>query len=216
MQQLVLDIRPPEAPSLADIICGRNTEVLATLGKLCEVGCPEPVYFWGPAGCGKSLMMSVLSACLGGVVVVDGRQPAWPVEDGPMLIDNVDSLSEQEQIKAFDWYNRNRANEQPWVATGTQPPSGLKQLRDDLRTRLGWGLVYRIYPLNDNDRRQALYRRAHQLGFELDPMIADYLLNRYSRDLRQLLALVDALDRFSLEQRRRVTLPLLKSLLPNT
>jgi DnaA family protein len=216
MQQLVLNIQPLSTAKLDDIVCGRNAETVAILHEICDGSFVEPVYLWGPTGCGKSLMISVLSECLANAPIVEGRWPNWPGTSGPLLIDDVEKLSADNQIVAFDRYNRNKAQKHVWVATGSQPPSGLTHLRDDLRTRLGWGLIYQIYPLNDDEKRHALFKRSHQLGFELDPAIADYLLTRYSRDLRQLLSVVDALDRFSLEQQRRVTLPLLRELLPNT
>lgn len=184
------------------------------LRTICEGSYTEPLYLWGPAGCGKSLMLIVLSACLARAHLIDGKRPDWPDRPSPLLIDDADQLSSENQLVAFDRYNRNKAEKLVWVATGPQAPSGLTDLRDDLRTRLGWGLIYQIHPLNDDEKRHALLKRAEQLGFELDPTIADYLLTRYSRDLRQLLSVVEALDRFSLEQHRRVSLPLLKALLP--
>lgn len=216
MQQLVLNIQPLRPARLEDIVCGRNAEALAMLRSICEGNFTEPVYLWGPAGCGKSLMLGALSAGLPGSRVIAGRQPDWPHEPGPLLVDDVDQLSSENQVVAFDRYNRSKLDKQVWVATGSQAPAGLTSMRDDLRTRLGWGLIYQIHPLDDTEKRQALARRAERLGFNLDRAIADYLLTRYSRDLRQLLSVVDALDRFSLEQQRQVTLPLLKTLLPGT
>ncbi|MGO9445332.1 MAG: HdaA/DnaA family protein, partial [Thiobacillaceae bacterium] len=189
-------------------------EALAMLQSICEGRDHEPVYLWGPAGCGKSLMLHALAECLPNARLLQGENPDWPQASQPLLIDDADRLTEENQIRAFDHYNRNRADQQVWVASGLQAPSGLTSLRDDLRTRLGWGLVYQIYPLNDAEKREALLKRAEQLGFALDGAIADYLLTRYSRELRQLLAIVEALDRFSLEQHRQVSLGLLKSLLP--
>lgn len=213
MQQLVLDIRPLAPAKLDDIVSGRNAEALTMLCSICKGDYPGPAYLWGPAGCGKSMMLNVLAECLDSKVI-DGKRPGWPQETKPLLVDDADQLSPKDQILAFDRYNRNKANNMVWVATGSQAPSGLAHMRDDLRTRLSWGLIYQIHPLNDAEKRQALLKRAGQLGFDLDSAIADYLLTRYSRDLRQLLAIVEALDRFSLEQQRRITLPLLKNLLP--
>ncbi len=174
----------------------------------------EPIYLWGPRGCGKSLMLTALAASLPGASLVNGSTSSWPIQTGALLVDDVDHLDGNDQIEAFKRYNRNKSAALVWVASGSQAPAGLANLREDLRTRLGWGLIYHLHPLNDAEKRQALVKRADQLGFELEGSIADYLLTRYSRDLRQLLAVVDALDLFSLEQHRRVTLPLLKSLLP--
>jgi DnaA-homolog protein len=214
MQQLVLNIQPLASIKLGEIVCGRNAEVLAMLQSICEGNDHEPVYLWGPTGCGKSLMLHALAEGLPNACLLKGENPDWPQSPQPLLIDDADRLTDENQILAFDHYNSNKAHRQIWVAAGLQAPSGLTSLRDDLRTRLGWGLVYQIHPLNDAEKRQALLKRAEQLGFELDGAIVDYLLTRYSRELRQLLAIVEALDRFSLEQHRQVSLALLKSLLP--
>lgn len=215
MRQLALEIRPLAPVRLEDIVPGSNAEVLAMLCAIGESKQHEPIYVWGPPGCGKSLMLAALTESLPSAALVSGSSPSWPAQAGPLLIDDVDQLDEGNQVEAFNRYNRNKAAALPWVASGSQAPAGLSSVREDLRTRLGWGLVYQIHPLNDAEKRQALLGRAGQLGFELDGAIADYLLTRYSRDLHQLLAVVDALDRFSLEQKRRVSLPLLKMLLPS-
>ena len=214
MQQLALNIQPLAPIRLEDIVPGSNAEVLAMLCAISEGKQQGPVYLWGPPGCGKSLMLAALSESLPGASLVMGSTPSWPAHAGALLIDDVDRLDEENQIEAFNRYNRYKAAAMVWAASGSQAPSGLSELREDLRSRLAWGLIYQLQPLNDVEKRQALVRRADQLGFELEGAIADYLLTRYSRELRQLLAVVDALDRFSLEQQRRVSLPLLKTLLP--
>jgi DnaA family protein len=214
MQQLALNIQPLAPVRLEDIVPGTNAEVLAMLRAVSTGKLHEPVYLWGPPGCGKSLMLAALRESLPDATLVIGSSPSWPAQATALLIDDVDRLDEIDQVEAFNRYNRNKAATLAWAASGSQAPAGLNRLREDLRTRLGWGLVYQLHPLNDVEKRQALVGRADQLGFELDGAIADYLLTRYSRDLGQLLAVVDALDRFSLEQQRRVSLPLLKTLLP--
>jgi DnaA family protein len=129
-----------------------------------------------------------------------------------VALDNVECLAETSQIAAFDAFNEARASGRMWLATGNNAPAALS-VREDLRTRLGWGLVFRLQPLTDEDKQAALRRHAIALGFELDPAIASWLLTRHGRDLSYLLQVVEALDRYSLETRRRVTLPLLKALL---
>jgi DnaA family protein len=98
------------------------------------------------------------------------------------------------------------------IAAGAAPPVQLK-LREDLVTRLAWGLVYQVSALTDVDKGCALDRHAAARGFRLPPEVRDFLLTRGRRDMPSLLGMVDALDRYSLETKRPVTVPLVKELL---
>ena len=212
MQQLLLDIRPAARPTLDNYIPGPNRELLDHLKRWLKGETTETaLYIWGPPGSGKTHLLNALAAEAGGLVWDGGSEIA---PDAPLLaVDDVESLSESAQIAAFDAFNRAKAAGQRFAAAGENAPAGLK-LREDLRTRLGWGLIYRLYPLNDADMQAALVKHAQDLGFELDPAIAAWLLTRASRNLGQLLQIVEALDRYSLQTKRRITLPLLKEILP--
>ncbi|NWG39618.1 MAG: DnaA regulatory inactivator Hda [Hydrogenophilaceae bacterium] len=211
MQQLLLDIRPAASPSLDNYIAGPNQELVSHLLEWKTGKTPEKsLYLWGPPGSGKTHLLRALT-----------RQPAalyWngadEIPDATRLIalDDVEQLSEAPQIKAFTAFNHAITAGTLWIAAGKNAPSGLS-VRDDLRTRLGWGLVYRLQPLGDQDMQDALILHARNLGFDLDPAIPAWLLARQRRDLGYLLQVVEALDRYSLQTQRRVTLPLLKSLL---
>ena len=89
----------------------------------------------------------------------------------------------------------------------------MMSLREDLRTRLGWDLVFRLDPLSDADKYAALKTHAQQLGLPLSDDVLDWMLTHYSRDIRQLFALVDAIDRYSLSKHRTVTVPLMRAML---
>ncbi|MGH8622677.1 MAG: HdaA/DnaA family protein, partial [Burkholderiales bacterium] len=65
----------------------------------------------------------------------------------------------------------------------------------------------------DENKAQALADHAASRGFRLAPEVSDFLLTRSRRDLPTLLATLDALDRYSLETRRPVTVPLARELL---
>ena len=81
-------------------------------------------------------------------------------------------------------------------------------LREDLRTRLGWDLVFRLDPLSDADKLAALSAQAAERGMHLAPEIINWMLTHHERDIRKLAALIDALDRYSLANGRPITLPL--------
>jgi DnaA family protein len=83
-------------------------------------------------------------------------------------------------------------------------------LREDLRTRLGSGLVYHLIPLSDEEKRAALTAQAEARALSLPPGAIDYLLTHATRDMRHLTAILAALDRHSLEYKRPITLPMLR------
>jgi len=86
-------------------------------------------------------------------------------------------------------------------------------MRDDLRTRLGWGLSFALQPLSEADARLALQQEAARRGVSLNDDVLGYLLTHHERDLGSLMRLLDRLDRFALTQHRGVTIPLLKQML---
>lgn len=200
MQQLLLDIHPTAQPTLDNFIAGPNAELLDHLHRWLNGEAKETaLYLWGPPGSGKSHLLTALTAC--------GKQ----VETH----DDIDQLNHAGQIAAFDSFNHARAENRLWIAAGKNAPSGLN-IREDLRTRLGWGLVYRLLPMSDADKQAALIRHASGLGFDLDPAISAWLLTHQTRDLGRLLQIVEALNRYSLQTKRRISLPLLKEVLPQS
>jgi DnaA family protein len=98
------------------------------------------------------------------------------------------------------------------LVSGKESSQYLK-LRNDLRTRLGWGLVYQVHVLSDEEKALALTQRAHQQGFVLPTEVTQYLLRHGRRDLPSLFAVLDALDKHSLRLHRVPSVPLLKEIL---
>jgi DnaA family protein len=113
----------------------------------------------------------------------------------------------------FNLFNEVRAHPtSALVAAGNAAPIGMT-VREDLRTRLGWGLVFHLAPLPDEGKAAVLKHAARERGIMLADDVPAYLLTHFRRDMPSLMALLDALDRFSLEQKRAVTLPLLRTML---
>jgi DnaA family protein len=127
-------------------------------------------------------------------------------------MDDCEQLSPDTQIAAFNLYNEVKENGGLLVASGNQPPLALA-LREDLRTRLGWGLIYQLQGLTDDEKIAALTQTAQARGMNLSPGVLPYLITHFRRDMQSLSAMLDALDRYSLETQRPITLPLLRSLL---
>lgn len=215
MQQLLLAIAPQPVPTLDNFVVGRNRELLDTLRDFASgAGSERFIYLWGEAGSGKSHLLAACAAAArdsGYAPFADTVPATW---DGgtPALLDDVDTLDDAGQVDLFNLYNRLRDEGGSLLAAGSAPPAQLA-VRPELATRLGWGLVFRVQSLSDEEKTAALESHARQRGFTLPPEISGYLLRHHRRDLPALMAALDALDRYSLERQRPVSVPLLRELL---
>jgi DnaA family protein len=129
-----------------------------------------------------------------------------------LVVDDVDRLSATAQITLFRSYNSARLGRYGLLLSGPLPPAELA-LREDLRTRIGQCLIYELKPLSDEEKAAALRHHADGRGMRLDDAIIAYLLRHGRRDLPSLLAVVEALDKTSLELKRPATLPLLREIM---
>jgi DnaA family protein len=130
-----------------------------------------------------------------------------------ITVDDVDQLDERLVGSLFRILNTVQASKALHIfMAGSAAPAAL-ELREDLRTRLGWGLVFQTQLLDDDEKIQALGEAAKARGLVLSPDVLPWLLSRFYRDMPSLMALIDALDAYSLETKRAVTLPLVRELL---
>ena len=131
-------------------------------------------------------------------------------------MDDVHLYNLEQQHTAFNWFVNalTPATGSPrWVlAAGALPPADLK-LRDDLRTRLGWGHVYALHVLSESERRSVLRQEADARGVFLSDEVMGFMLSRFSRDLGSLMQLLDNLDHYALQTQRAITIPLIKLML---
>jgi len=214
LSQLILDISPENFPTLDNFVVGRNLELLSALRHALAGNSKErSFYLWGENGSGKS---HLLQACVNAeqeahrsAVYANGSVPQFA---GVVAVDDVEQLDDAAQIVLFDLYNQMRESGGMLLVSGKESPLHLK-LRDDLRTRLGWGLVYQVHALSDEEKSLALSQHAQAKGFTLPPEVTQYLLHHGQRDLPSLIAVLDALDAHSLRLHRAPTIPLLKEIL---
>jgi DnaA family protein len=225
-RQLTFELLEDAPPSFANFLPGSNTEAVAHLaafarGELAE----KSVLLWGAPGSGKShLVAAVLAAAPGALVGVETGEsaeagdalpasvPDAAASNGVVAVEDVDRLGEAGQARLFTIFNECRRRGIRLLTTARVPPAEAP-LRDDLRTRLGWGLVLELKALGDAEKPAALAAYAAGHGFRLSPDVVGFLLSHLRRDMGTLLAMVRALDRYSLATKRPITVPLVRELL---
>ncbi|MDP2238924.1 MAG: DnaA regulatory inactivator Hda [Burkholderiales bacterium] len=221
MKQLALDIVAALSPTLDNFVPGRNAELLHNLERMVAGEADERfIYIWGAAGSGRShLLMGAVAAARDAGASAACIACAAETQFGEgiermdcVAVDNADRLGEAAQVALFNLYNLLREGRGALIVSGDAPPMQLK-LRQDLVTRLGWGLVYQVHALTDEEKTRALMVHAEGRGFRLSGEVCNYLLHHVRRDLPTLLAMLDALDRHSLETKRQITVPLVRELL---
>ncbi len=194
MKQLLLDIKPAAPPTLQNFVVGRNAEALSSLQTAVNGQNPQFIYLWGESGSGKSHLLQACKAI------------------GASIVDDVHLLNNDAQIDLFNQYNQRKEAGEWMITAGLHAPTQMG-LRDDVATRLAWGLVYQLQPLNDMEKATALKQHAFERGMKLPDEVVDYCLRYLRRDLPTLMTTLDALDEWSLTMQKPITVPMLRKLL---
>ena len=242
MQQIALDIGLRTPPTLDNYFPGPNAAALAHLrhwlparpdggpadvvrphGGPSDVLRPDsaPTYVWGPEGSGKTHLLQAAVAGLRaqghnvGYLDSDTQEPpAFDESWSAVVMDDVHLYADALQHTAFSWFVQAHTLQRPVLAAGRLAPVDLA-LREDLRTRLGWGHVLGLQLLDETQSRAVLRQVADARGLVLSEEVMDFSLRRFSRDLGSLMQLLDGLDRYALQTQRALTIPLVKSMLEN-
>jgi len=216
-QQLLLALSESPPPTLDNFIPGGNAAVLAALRAFGGDPAQRGLYLWGGHGSGRSHLLRGWCAARGGHYVDARVSPdlGGITASAALAVDNCEALSGPGQIALFNLYNQARAAADAaayLLVSGPLPPPQLK-LRDDLQSRLAWGLSLEVAPLSDAEKQAALQTHAQARGMKLPDDIVAYMLAHVRRDMPTLMHIIDALDTASLTAKRPVTLPLLRELL---
>jgi len=183
------------------------------------------LYLEGPAGSGKSHLG--LAACAEAERV--GRSAAYlplrtaagrlgqaleALDADLVALDGLEAIAghRDDEVALFDFHNRARAAGKGVLYLAAAAPAVLPLVLPDLRSRLGQCTRIALRTLDDDGRRQVLRDRANRRGLVLEEAAIDWLLTRTGRDLVQLLALLERIDRESLAAQRRVTVPFLRTM----
>ena len=225
--QLALGLHLDPGRRFDSYFAGPNRVAVALLRAMGEAGGEQQAFLWGPRGRGKSHLLQAACVDAGGrglrATYLAAERPGFDWTRGfegleslhLVCLDDVQHLltGAQAELALFDLINRLRASGTGLVISADCAPAELRPQLPDLLSRLHWGPVIQLQPLDDADSAAALQMRARHLGLHLSDEVAAYMLNRYPRDLPGLLARLDRLDRASLQAQRALTKPFVRQVL---
>jgi DnaA family protein len=211
-----------------DLYCAAdNALALTELKQVARGGASRNVYLWGDTGTGKSHLLHAACAAAADA----GRRAALvplaqshrlapalleDLEDLDLVcIDDLDAIAGQPawEQPLFHLFNRMREAPRPLVFAARTSPAGCAIALPDLKSRLGWDLVFRLAPLQEAERFAALRGRAQMRGMKITDEVLNYLSRRIPRDMHSLFAWLERLDRESLAAGKRLTVPFVRDLL---
>ncbi|ADE14052.1 DnaA regulatory inactivator Hda [Nitrosococcus halophilus Nc 4] len=227
-QQLPLPIGEYGAPSFENYYLADSNRELVAAVERCGQGEGERfLYLWGPSGVGKTHLL--LAACQ--AAAQRGERVAYvPLKRAAIMAPEILRGLEAAALVAIDdidriagcryWeesllhlYNLSREGPSQLLLASSKKPGALPLLLPDLRSRLGWGLVYQLQPLDDHQKHAALKLQAAKRGMELPDEVAAFLLRHSDRDMHSLSDLLAQLERASMAAQRRLTIPFARQVL---
>mgnify|MGYP006094358651 FL=1 len=188
----------------------------------------EPfLYIWGNGSPGLShlLQASCNKSTAEGrgaiyVPLADQSQFAPQILEGAeslslVCIDDIESIAGDVEWEAalFTAFNAMRQTGTQLIIAGHMGAQQLTIQLPDLHSRLQSGLLFQLFELSDEDKLSALQLRARQRGFDLPDAVGEFILLRAQRSLSALMQILDELDHSSMQQQRKLTVPLVKSTL---
>lgn len=223
--QLPLSFEASELFTFESFVAGENTVATGLAQQTALATGENQLYFWGEPGLGKSHLLQ--ASCN---LAAKNQQTVCYLTQAEITGQSADIFEGLEQVELiclddietwlldnnwetalFNLINRVRENNHRLLMASAQPPDEAFVKLPDLRSRLAWGPVFQLQHLSDKDKYQALRFRARQSGLELPENVADYLMQRYPRDMFGLFERLAVLDKAAMATQRRLTIPLLKS-----
>lgn len=221
-QQLTLGINLRDDATFDNYFAGQNEQVVYNL-QMQE----EPyIFLFGTKGSGKSHLLQAACHQMGKKNLPVAYLPL--AEEGlmPVILDGLESMSlialddiekiigdENWEHALFNLYNRVREKGVNMLVSSTEPLASLNIKLADLKSRLSWGPIFKLTALNDKGKQLALQQRAKNRGLDLADDVVTYLLKRSPRDMNSLFSLFEKLDKASMVEKRKLTIPFIKDYL---
>ena len=231
MRQLALDLKLADYARFDCYFPGPNQVVVDALKHVAMCEGTEVNWVWGAPGSGRShLLQATLAAAAvdrcGWIPLQDVNAGASKANLVPgvlegmgsmqlLCIDDIDVVAGDADWERalFNLFEALRGRRAQLVVSASQSPTNVPFNLRDLASRLASGPTWKLQPLTDEDRKNALKLRAKWHGLKLPEETAEFLLRRVARDNAKLFMLLEKLDGAALAAQRRLTIPFVKEVL---
>lgn len=226
-RQLALNISLRDSMTFESYFAETGSKVLNLLKELLQAQNWQFAYLWGGHDVGKThLLMACCNYCAEQKFASLYLPLAEHKNLQPEILDDIEHLeliciddlqaiiglpAWEEAI--FHCFNKMHDSAKHLIIAANAAPQGLQFGLLDLQSRMSSNMILHLQPLSDEQKINALIWRAKLRGLDLPVTVAKFLLHRYARDMQSLLATLDVLDKASLQEKRRLTLPFVKQIL---
>jgi chromosomal replication initiator protein len=179
------------------------------------------LYLHGPSGSGKTHLLKAIGQ---GLARGSGVTPYLSCDETTtaeslcaafsgapaLVVDDLHLMPDSAAVRSALWqlFNEFYSAALPVILAGNDPPRDLPFLDDHLVSRLLWGLVARVDTSDDHSRRMILKKIADDRQVRVPDDVVDYILVTTSREVGELISFFESIYRYSLAEKRRITLPL--------
>lgn len=195
-----------------------NRETIALIDNLFKFNYKDNrIYLWGPSAVGKThILIATIKKFLNlnkeviDLSFIDDNDTFDLGSIDLFFLDDIDRADGKIQNNLFNIFNMSENENATIFITGSLPPNQMS-LRPDLRTRISQCLVLNLKELEDEEKKDVLLKRSYFMGINLKLEIIDYLVKNYNRNMHELIKLIEKIDKESIIQKKRITIPFIKS-----
>jgi len=195
-----------------------NRETIALIDNLFKFNYRDNrIYLWGPSAVGKThILIATIKKFLNlnkeviDLSFIDDNDTFDLGSIDLFFLDDIDRAVGKIQNNLFNIFNLSENENAAIFITGSLPPNQMS-LRPDLRTRISQCLVLNLKELEDEEKKDVLLKRSYFMGINLKLEIIDYLVKNYNRNMHELIKLIEKIDKESIIQKKRITIPFIKS-----
>jgi len=224
VSQLALNLTSRPAAAFENFVEPDGSNIVSTIARFLEDHQETILIIGGEASTGKSHLLLAASQLFEG-----GESFYLPLSEliamGPAVLEGLEQcrllcLDDLDLIAGdllweealFHLFNRCQQQQCQWIASSVNTPAHMALQLQDLKSRLSWGLMLRLPALDEALRLQVLEQQAKHFGFSLSDEVKQFIIRRAPRDLGTLTKLLYQIDRASLEEKRGITVPFVKSI----